>query len=135
MGIKVDFSEIKELAKRFKSHIGKEKLKEIQKIIVDETNARHLARTVVTTPVDTGTARREWRTIPATFSGRKCEAILYNNVNYVIYLEYGHRTRSGRGWVKGRFMMSKSMGKVKADLKKISERELKRILGGALNGK
>lgn len=137
MGVKIDFSEIYALAKRVKRETSPVKVKSTMVKIVNETNGRHLARTIKDTPVITGELRRRWAQgiQPARFEGKKCVARLSNNLEYASYREYGHRTRGGKGWVKGRFMMSKSLAKVQKDLKEISERELTRLLGGALDGK
>ena len=46
------------------------------------------------TPVDTGQLRRSWR-----LKYRKGDLCirLYNNEEYGLYVEYGHRTRQGKG--------------------------------------
>lgn len=136
MGVMVDFSEIEALAKRMKAVEPAIKTSMIE-AIVNEANNRHIARVVAATPVDSGTLRQRWShgIQRATWEGKRCVARLSNSLEYAPYVEYGHRTRDKKRWVKGRFMLSRSMGRVKADLKSISEREIKRVLGGAVNGK
>jgi len=48
---------------------------------------------------------------------------IVNPVEYASYVEYGHRTRNHKGWVKGHFMMT------------ISEQELQKIAPGVLENK
>lgn len=137
MGVKIDFSEVYALAARLKEVSEKQKVQKMMKKIVNEALAKHVARTVAGTPVKTGYLRESWAhgIKPARFAGKTCVARLSNSLEYASYVENGHRTRNGKGWVAGRFMMSKSMGKVKEDLKNISETEIKRLLGGAVDGK
>ncbi len=140
MGVKVDFSEIYALAKRLKKEASPAQVKRTMAKIVNETNSKHIARVLKTTPVgelNGGTLRQRWAhgIQAARFEGKRCVARLANNTEYAAYVEYGHRTRGGKGWVKGQFFMSKSLAKAPKDLKEISERELTTLLGGAINGK
>lgn len=137
MGVKVDFSEIYALNERLQKEVNQEAVDGMIEKIVNEANNRHLARTVAKTPVVTGDLRAKWAhgIQPARFEGRTCIARLTNPLEYASYVEYGHRTKNNKGWVEGQFFMSKSLGKVKGDLKKISEREIKRLLGGVFDGK
>lgn len=52
-----------------------------------------------------------------------------NPVEYAPYVEYGHRTRSGDGWVEGKFMLTISEREVQANSAKILEQKLKKKLG------
>lgn len=40
--------------------------------------------------------------------GHRYEIILINPVSYASYVEYGHRKRGGKGWVSGRFFMTRT---------------------------
>lgn len=40
--------------------------------------------------------------------GSKYEIILINPVPYASYVEYGHRRRGGKGWIEGRFFMTRT---------------------------
>lgn len=55
-----------------------------------------------------------------------------NPVHYAPYVEYGHRTRGGKGWVKGRFMLTLSEQELKRSSQAIIEKKIKKWLGGAL---
>lgn len=52
-----------------------------------------------------GTLRRSWhlqKIDDYTIS-------VYNNTKYVGYVEFGHRTRGGKSFVEGRYMLTKSL--------------------------
>ena len=58
---------------------------------------------------------------------------LVNPVEYASYVEYGHRTRGGNGWVKGRLMMTISAQEIQsiapAFLQKKLEAKLREVFG------
>ena len=51
-----------------------------------------------------------------------------NPVEYASYVEFGHRTRGGDGWVKGKFMLTVSEQEVQSAAPKILEAKLKQKL-------
>lgn len=57
---------------------------------------------------------------------------IVNQVEYASYVEYGHRTANGSGWVDGRFMMTISENDLKTIAPKVLENKLKKFLGGVL---
>lgn len=57
---------------------------------------------------------------------------IVNPVEYASYVEYGHRTASHKGWVKGRFMMTISEQELQSIAPQILERRIQKFLGGAL---
>lgn len=101
-----------------------------------ELAARLLAKVIKRTPVGEypagsgktgGTLRRGWTSgekqaaasyadnMSISHTGDTYEIEIINPVEYASYVEYGHRTKNHKGWVKGRFMMT------------ISEQELQQI--------
>jgi hypothetical protein len=54
---------------------------------------------------------------------------LVNPVEYASYVEFGHRTRGGKGWVEGHFMLTISEQEIQRDAPKILEKLLKKKLG------
>jgi len=68
------------------------------------------------TPVDTGNLRRNWNLDGPFISGAMISIQLYNNVEYASYVENGHRTRGGSGWVEGRFMLRDSVEAIAGEL-------------------
>lgn len=103
---------------------------------------RVLAHAIPRTPVDTGTLRRGWsggvdmtptqiaNETPVDKVGNVFSIIVSNNVEYAVYVEYGHRTRGGKSWVPGKFMLKISIEKVKLKSQSIIEKEFKKQLEG-----
>ena len=68
------------------------------------------------TPVQTGHLRREWHVGNIEQIGNEYYIEVYNNVEYVEPVEYGHRTRGGKGFKKGAHMMELSLQEVQKHL-------------------
>ena len=68
------------------------------------------------TPVDTGNLRRNWNLDGPFVSGAMISIQLYNNVEYASFIENGHRTRGGGGWVEGHFMLRDSIEAISGEL-------------------
>ena len=72
------------------------------------------------TPVDTGQLIRSWE-----FEKGDLYVKLMNRTSYGIYLEYGHRTRGGKSYVEGVYMLKTSFEKTKKDF----ENDLEKLFG------
>ncbi|MFH5185728.1 HK97 gp10 family phage protein [Paenibacillus sp. TAB 01] len=100
---------------------------------LNELAARLLAKVIARTPVDTGDLRKGWTIGQITRVGNTVQIEVINPVEYAMYVEYGHRTRNHKGWVEGRFMLTKSVDELERELSGILERKLdqflKRMLG------
>lgn len=64
------------------------------------------------TPHQTGILQEGWKVGEIEKRGDEYYIEVYNNVEYAEPVEYGHRTRGGKGFVKGRHMMAISLEKV-----------------------
>ena len=73
-----------------------------------------VAKVKLKTPVSTGVLRRSWRSKKDGDLAR----IVYNNVKYGPHVEYGHRTRGGKSFVDGRYMLTKSVKEIESDMEK-----------------
>ena len=73
-----------------------------------------VAKVKLKTPVSTGVLRRSWR----VKKDGELARIIYNNVRYAPYVEYGHRTRGGKSFVDGQYMLGKSVKEIEKDLDK-----------------
>ena len=71
-----------------------------------------VAKVKLKTPVDSGVLRRSWR----VKSEGQLAKIVYNNVKYAPYVEHGHRTRGGKSFVDGRYMLTKSVKEIEDTL-------------------
>lgn len=69
------------------------------------------------TPVDTGRLRRSWKLEKKDDN----TIIVYNNTEYALHVEYGHRTRGKNSTrvVPGRFMLRDSVKKFNTNSSKI----------------
>ena len=54
---------------------------------------------------------------------------IVNPVEYASYVEFGHRTRNRKGWVRGRFMLSISEREIASSAPAILERKIQKELG------
>ena len=73
-----------------------------------------IAKVKLKTPVDSGVLRRSWR----VKSEGQLAKIEYKNVKYAPHVEYGHRTRGGKSFVDGRYMLTKSVKEIEQELDK-----------------
>jgi hypothetical protein len=71
--------------------------------------------------------------LPITKSGNVYEIEIINPVHYASYVEFGHRTRGGDGWVKGRFMLTLSEKEVQRQSAKVVEAKLQKYLREVFN--
>ena len=136
--------------------LEKSNIEKFCKEVSKELAARLLAKVIKRTPVGQypantgkvgGTLRRGWtgqqqqsattyaQSLPVKRTGNTYEITIINPVDYASYVEFGHRTRGGGGWVEGRFMLTKSELEVEGQAEKIIERKLLKYLGDTFNGK
>ncbi len=85
-------------------------------------------QTETRTKTRTGHLKGSWKAIKAVKRGGTWQSVVYNPVKYAPYVEYGHRTRGGRGWVNGRFMMRHSADEIERNATKIIEKEVNKEL-------
>ena len=78
---------------------------------VTAKNYAEITGTIVTpiTPVDTGFLKRSWIVSEKIKNYFKDLAELINNADYASFVEYGHRTVNGMGWVFGRFYLTRAI--------------------------
>lgn len=68
------------------------------------------------TPKKTGRLQDSWKVGKIEKRGDEYYIEVYTNVEYAEPVEYGHRTRGGKGFVKGKHMMAISLEEVSARL-------------------
>ena len=93
-----------------------------------------------------GTLRRGWtggkntdaeafaKSLEIEKSGKTYTITVENNVEYAPYVEYGHRTRGGKGFVPGKRMLEISEQELEALAPKILQDKLENFLKGVFNG-
>ena len=78
-----------------------------------------------------GFLRKSWKTSRISKSKKGVSKSIYNNVDYAEYVNYGHRVvnKSGEtvGWVKGKFMLEKSIDRVDKEMLKAFKEEVERV--------
>lgn len=140
---KCDFRELQALQKRM-AKLNSKDLETICISLTNELSARLLRKVIKRTPVGQysgesgrkgGTLRRGWTIGKIVKKGSLYEVEVINPVEYASYVEYGHRTRNHKGWVKGRFMMTISENELESQAPKIIERRIMEYLKRCLDDK
>lgn len=159
MNAKVDITELVEFQKKLKALEESEKTAFLKKL-TNEAAMRLLEKVRVRTPVGVypadsgktgGTLRRGWAAktaikpleVQQIGQSTVVSVRIINPVKYASYVEYGHRQTPGRfvpaigkklkkGWVDGKFMLTKSELELENELPRIIERKLRQLFNGAL---
>lgn len=146
----VDFRQLEEL--RDKIQNIEEKQNEFCRAAAKELAARLLREVIKRTPVGQyeagsgmtgGTLRRGWtgdtngggayaNALPVSQVGNSFVIDIINPTEYAAYVEFGHRTRGGGGWVPGRFMLTESEIRLNSQASQIIEKKLQKWLEGEL---
>ena len=142
-----DFKQLQKL----RDNLGKLQNADMDKFCRDvskELAARLLALVIPRTPVGQypkasgkkgGTLRRGWTAntgdaagyaaaLPVTKAGSEYRIEVINPVSYASYVEFGHRTPSGKGWVPGQYFLTLS----EQDLRNLAPGIIERKLNGLL---
>ena len=89
--------------------------------LVEKHGGILLRNTKKLTPVDTGQLRSSWELEKGDLYVK-----VYNNVEYAQFVEFGHRTRGGKSYVEGVYMLKTSFEKTKKDFENDLEKLLKK---------
>ncbi len=109
MSIKIDTKGLDEFANKLKKASSQTQQEVVFKAL-DKLSADVLSRAVKQTPRDTSNLARSWKASPVTAKrGNTYKRNVYNSADYGVYVEYGHRTRNHRGWVPGKFMLTRAI--------------------------
>ena len=159
MNAKVDIRELIEFQKKLEALEESDKTEFLKKL-TNQAAAMLLGKVRARTPVGVyppesgktgGTLKRGWNAktaikpleVQKVGSGTVVTVRIINPVKYASYVEYGHRQTPGRfvpaigkrlkkGWVEGKFMLTKSEMELESELPGLIERKLKQLLDGAL---
>lgn len=94
----------------------------LMKVVLNKITQKTIKNVKLKTPVDTGQLRRSWQSKRIS----NLESLVYNSCEYSIYVEKGHRTRSG-SVVDGRYMLGKTIEEVSSSLDEELEDIIKSI--------
>ena len=81
---------------------------------LSNVSSKLIRKVKLKTPVDSGVLKKGWRSKKDGDLAR----IVYNNVKYGPHIEYGHRTRGGKSFVDGQYMLTKSVKEIESDIEK-----------------
>ena len=145
----VDFGDLERFRDNLEQCLGKSQVDDFIESCAKELAARLLAKVIKRTPVGEypketgkkgGTLRRGWtgeksggasyaNELKVNHFGDVFVIEIINPVEYASYVEFGHRTRGGDGWVEGKFMLTISEQEIERDAPKVLENKLKKKLG------
>lgn len=121
-----DFRELEQFATNLKAM--RKRMPAFMDGCIKELANRLLAKVVPRTPVDKGELRRGWTLGPIHYEGNSVSIEVINPVDYSLYVEHGHRTANGLGWVEGRFMLTISEQELERELPGIIQRRLDKFI-------
>lgn len=146
----VKFEDLEKFKDKVKESLDSDAVDAFIQSCAKELATRLLAKVIKRTPVGQypkgsgkvgGTLRRGWtggKTLSATTYAQSLKVNHFadtyvievvNPVDYASYVEFGHRTRGGNGWVEGRFMLTISEQEIQSGARNILENKLKKKLG------
>lgn len=153
---KTDFRQLQSLQKKMQRY-SEVDLDAFCKDVARELAARLLRKVIHLTPTGNykegrtgGTLKRGWTAtggkeassgtklpnagnyanlLPVAKYGDNYYITVFNPVEYASYVEYGHRTRDHKGWVAGKFMLTKSEIELESQIEGIIKKKMMFFLG------
>ena len=146
----VDFRDLENFRQKLENNLTGDQMNLFIESCAKELAARLLAKVVKRTPTGQypkgsgkvgGTLKRGWtngksqaanayaNSLKVHHFGNAYVIEIINPVEYASYVEFGHRTRGGKGWVEGKFMLTISEQEIQADAPRVLENKLKKKLG------
>ena len=89
--------------------------------LVEKHGGILLRNTKLKSPVDTGQLRRSWQLEKGDLYVR-----IFSSCEYVKHVEWGHRTRGGKSYVEGVYMLKTSFEKTEKDFENDVEKLFKK---------
>ena len=75
-----------------------------------------------------GTLRRNWDVTRVQRQVYSYSIEVFNDTEYALYVEFGHRTSNHKGWVKGKFMLTMSEKEIEGIAPKLVQKKLEEKL-------
>lgn len=75
-----------------------------------------------------GNAKEYAQSLPIIKQGGSYSVEVINPVHYASYVEFGHRTRGGKGWVNGQYFLTLSEQDLRTQAPAVIERKLEALL-------
>lgn len=139
MAGRVDTRGLKDFAKKLES-LNNQQRDDFFNECAKELAARLLRKVVKRTAVRIGTLRRGWtggtsnnaaayaNSLNVQHSGNVYTVEITNPRKYASYVEYGHRTRNHKGWVRGYFMLQISVDELNTIAPNVLQQKLNKKL-------
>ena len=113
---KIDDADFQAWADRVKKKATASKVRPFIEKSLENVGEKALRQLKKNTPVDTGNLRRGWVSEGSSYVAGSWQVKLANHVEYAYFVENGHRTKGGNGWVPGQFFMKSSTETIKRQL-------------------
>lgn len=113
---KIDDADFQAWADRVKKKATAAKVRPFIEKSLENVGEQALRQLKTNTPVDTGNLRRGWVSEGSSYGAGGWQVKLANHVEYAYFVENGHRTRGGNGWVPGQFFMKNSTEAIQRQL-------------------
>lgn len=113
---KIDDTDFQAWADRVKKKATASKVRPFIEKSLENVGEQALRQLKTNTPVDTGNLRRGWVSEGSSYGAGGWQVKLANHVEYAYFVENGHRTRGGNGWVPGQFFMKRSTETIQRQL-------------------
>ena len=147
---KVNFRDLDKFRQNVEKHFSDDQVNLFIESCAKELAARLLAKVIKRTPTGQypkssgkkgGTLKRGWtngqrqaasayaNSLKVNHFGDAYVIEIINPVEYASYVEFGHRTRGGKGWVEGKFMLTISEQEIQADAPRVLQNKLMKKLG------
>lgn len=129
MSTKIDTRQLDAFAEKLKK-ASNGSTQEVVTKTLNSLTSNVLARTIKQTPRDTSNLARSWKaTDKVTQKGNTYSKTISNSADYAVYVEYGHRTRNHRGWVPGKFMLTRAIDDVEKEKERIVSEIVNKYFG------
>ena len=132
-GFTIDDKEFQAWAKRVNEKIATDKVKHGLEVTMQRVKTQSMRVVKEQTPVDTGYLRRTWHVDGPFITGTVIALKLYNNTEYAPFVENGHRTRGGGGWVEGRFMLKNTVTEIDGEMPQLIAPSFEQAIRGLLD--
>lgn len=100
--------------------------------VLDQAANAVVTEVKMRTPIRTGQLAKGWRKANMKVSSTEASVDIVNNVEYAPFVEYGHRTRGGSGFVEGHNMLSETMNSIEpefySEIERMIAEKLERLM-------
>ena len=117
-----DFEEMKQFQKQVET--AEKGSRDLAKTLAKDLAARLFRLTRKRTPRKSGALRKGWKVSNATYGAYTATIRLYNDTEYALYVEAGHRTRDHESYVPGRHMLAISTAELEMLAPKLIEKRV-----------